>query len=286
MKQVSISTRDGHTLSGTLYEPAAAANKAVLVVCAMGVPQSYYRAFCEWLVEQGCVVLTFDFRGMGQSRNGSLRGLQCDVMTWAQIDAVAALELLAARSSEVPITWVGHSLGGQIFAFTMAHVARSVVPRVKRLTYLAAGSGYWRENSPQLKRVNWIFWFVLGPTLTPLFGYWPGAKLNMVGDLPAGVFYQWKSWCMHREYAVAVLPPQYRQLAKSVDVPITCISFTDDEMMSNENIEALKSMYPDEKMTALRFAPHELGAKRIGHFGAFRKEMRDALWQQHVLPSI
>ncbi|TAG01533.1 MAG: alpha/beta fold hydrolase [Betaproteobacteria bacterium] len=191
MKTISIQTSDGHRLNATLYEPLpslGAPSKAVLVVCAMGVPQRFYRALCEWLSDRGCLAMTFDYRGMGLSRQGSLRDLSADILTWAENDTAAALTHLAKLSGDTPITWLGHSLGGQIFAFALNAVSPDIAARVKRVSYLAAGSGYWRENAAPTKRRSWLFWFVLGPVLTPLFGYWPGAKLGIVGDLPRGVF--------------------------------------------------------------------------------------------------
>ena len=153
-----------------------------------------------------------------------------------------------------------------LYAFTMDQVAPAIAARVKKFTYIAAGSGYWLENAAPTKRRSWLFWFVLGPLLTPLFGYWPGARLGIVGDLPKGVFYQWRAWCLNREYAVGALPARYRALAASVDVPITAISFTDDEMMSAKNIIGLQMIYPQQSFQVLRFAPSDLAVKRVGIF--------------------
>lgn len=301
MENTSFTTKDGYRLMGVIYRPVESANipvsssaehlpvhqkGAVLVVCAMGVPQSFYRAFCQWLAERGYVAMTFDFRGMGLSRPQNLRRVDADVMTWAELDAAAALEHLAALVPEVPVTWLGHSLGGQIYPFTLDQVDAAVAARVKKFSYIAAGSGYWRENAAPTKRMSWLFWFVLGPVLTPLFGYWPGARLGIVGDLPKGVFYQWKKWCMHRDYAVGVLPSKYRALAAKVNVPITVISFTDDEMMSEKNIKSLQATYPPHALKSLRFSPADLGVQRVGHFGAFRKEMRAPIWERVVLAEL
>jgi predicted alpha/beta hydrolase len=292
MESVTFSAKDGVPLSGMIYQPDSALKPqtqprgALLLVCAMGVPQSFYRAFCEWLAECGFVAMTFDYRGMGQSRHGSLRGLEADVMTWAELDTPAALEYLAVRVPDVPIGWIGHSLGGQIYAFAMNRADPTTAARVKKFNYIAAGSGYWRENALPTRRRSWLFWFVLGPVLTPILGYWPGAKLGIVGDLPKGVFYQWKRWCMNREYAVGALPAKYRALAASVAVPITAVSFTDDEMMSERNIASLQSIYPQQAFRAIRLSPQKLGVKRVGHFGAFRREMRDALWIPLILPEL
>ena len=301
MENTSFKTKDGCQLTGVIYrpdkpsdssvvsatEPSVVHQKgAVLMVCAMGVPQSFYRAFCQWLAERGYVAMTFDFRGMGRSRQQSLRQLDADVMTWAELDAVAALEHLAATIPDLPITWLGHSLGGQIYAFTLNQVDAAVAARVKKFSYIAAGSGYWLENAAPTKRISWLFWFVLGPVLTPLFGYWPGARLGIVGDLPKGVFYQWRAWCLNRDYAVGVLPAKYRALAANVPVPITVISFTDDELMSEKNILSLQTTYPQHSLKALRFKPEDLGVKWIGHFGAFRNEMRTPIWERVVLAEL
>ncbi|TAG01532.1 MAG: hypothetical protein EAZ43_11135 [Betaproteobacteria bacterium] len=75
-------------------------------------------------------------------------------------------------------------------------------------------------------------------------------------------------------------------MAKSLAIPIHCISFTDDEMMSLENIESLKNCYPTERMSSLRLTPGELGVKRVGHFGAFRAQLRDSLWERYVWPTL
>ena len=104
--------------------------------------------------------------------------------------------------------------------------------------------------------------------------------------MPRGVFYQWRRWCLNREYAVGALPEQYRALAASVAVPISAISFTDDEMMSEKNINGLRAVYPQHAFRALRFSPESLGVDRIGHFGAFRRDMREKLWARVLLPEL
>lgn len=40
------------------------------------------------------------------------------------------------------------------------------------------------------------------------------------------------------------------------------------------------------KIAAQHLAPAEVGLKRIGHFGFFRRELCEALWQSHLLPEL
>ena len=56
---------------------------------AMGVPQSFYAAFARWLAAEGFHAATFDYRGMGRSRRGSLRDVEADILTWAEQDTAA-----------------------------------------------------------------------------------------------------------------------------------------------------------------------------------------------------
>lgn len=49
-----------------------ARRSGVLIVPAMGFEQQSY-AFAQWLAALGHFVVTFDYRGMGHSRRGSLR---------------------------------------------------------------------------------------------------------------------------------------------------------------------------------------------------------------------
>src|SRR5215470_16416308 len=114
----TITTTDGFDLAAQTYGDAGACRAGVLLVGAMGVDQQYYGAFASWLAEQGFFVVTFDYRGMGDSRplryRESLRGFEADVSTWAARDVPAAVEFIAARIDGKPLLWLGHSLGGQI----------------------------------------------------------------------------------------------------------------------------------------------------------------------------
>lgn len=274
-----VTTADGVALAAHLFRPEGAPRGAVLVVPAMGVPQHYYGAFAEWLARQGFLVATFDYRGMGESRRGPLRALRADILTWARQDCAAMVDALGALAPGVPLYWIGHSLGGQILPF---------VPnrnRVAKMVTVGTGSGYWRENAPPLKRRAWLLWYVLAPLLVRLFGYFPGRRLRMVGDLPRGVIEQWRRWCLHPEYAVGVEPGAREQFA-AVRTPIAALSFVDDEFMSARNTESIHGFYANAPRRMKRLAPREVGMRRIGHFGFFRKDNALRLWAAHLLPEL
>lgn len=239
---------------------------AVLIAPAMGVPQRFYAPFASWLASAGFHAVSFDFRGSGESRSAPLSHLDTDIFGWAEHDAAVALRWLATRTADLPITWIGHSLGGQIIPLVPGH------ERIAKIITIATGSGYWRENSEPLRRKAWLLWWMIAPALTPLFGYFPGRKLGVVGDLPRGVIEQWRRWCLHPEYCVGVEGEAVRARFAQVTAPLTSISFTDDEMMSAANTESLHSFYANASRSMRRLSPADLGLARVGHFGFFREE--------------
>jgi len=245
----------------------------------MGVPQRFYGPLASWLAAQGCLVLTFDYRGIGESLRGPLRRCKADLMTWARQDTGAALAELARRTGDKPLVWIGHSLGAQILPFVPGH------ERLAKILAIATGTGSWQDSPPRLKRWVWLLWYVVVPLSLALYGYFPGAKLGRIGDLPKGAMAQWRRWCMHPEYSVGVEGAAARAAYAAVSTPIVSISFTDDEYMSERNLAALLGFYSGAPRTSRRYAPTELGLARIGHFGFFREDNR-LLWERVLRPEI
>jgi predicted alpha/beta hydrolase len=276
-----VPTADGKTIVGRFFLPRGDVRGAVLIVAAMGAPQTYYASFATWLAAEGYIAATFDYRGIGLSRAGSLRRFDADISDWAELDCAAMITALSERvAPATPLYWIGHSLGGQILPFVPNHT------KLAKIVTIATGSGYWRENAAPLRYVVWWLWFVVVPIALRLCGYFPGKRLRKVGDLPRGVIEQWRRWCLSPEYAVGVEGERARSLYASVATPITSLSFTDDEFMSARNIDSIHGFYVNAPRTMKRIAPHDIGAQRIGHFGFFRPRFETSLWRAHLLPEL
>lgn len=275
-----VRTADGHVLSARFFEPQGEPRASVLLVSAMGASQQYYAMFARWLATQGYLVATFDYRGTGLSRSGSPRDVDVDIIEWGRVDCTAMVDALKARLPDKPLYWVGHSLGGQLLAFTGSR------EKIAKAVTIATGSGYWRENTPSLRWRAWWLWYVVAPLATRLCGYFPGRRLRKVGDLPARVMNQWRRWCRHPDYAVGVEGAAVRNQFAAVTTPMTVISFTDDEMMSARNTESIHGFYVNAPKVVRRIAPREIGVPRIGHFGFFRKAFETLLWKDRLLPEL
>jgi predicted alpha/beta hydrolase len=79
---MQIRTSAGHEIVAELFEPVGEPRGAALVVPAMGVTQAFYSALDGWLAGQGFLTATFDYRGMGRSRNGRLQDVDATVVDW------------------------------------------------------------------------------------------------------------------------------------------------------------------------------------------------------------
>src|SRR3984893_6808542 len=71
---ITFPAKDGYLLGASLFLPRGAKRHAVLINSATAVPRKIYRGFAGYLARRGCAVLTYDYRGTGDSRQKSLVG--------------------------------------------------------------------------------------------------------------------------------------------------------------------------------------------------------------------
>ncbi len=278
-QDITLPTPGGHQLSARLFE-AVQPRAVVIIAGAMGVAQNCYEKFSRFLREQGFTVITFDYFGTGASLQGHIRNCPIRVTDWGSEDCQAVIEFARHRYPGQRLQWIGHSVGGQLLGMT---------PNVNELDAaitVACGSGYWRENSPPTRRVAWLLWYFVAPVSVRLLGYFPGKRLNMVGDLPPNVIRQWRRWCLHKDYAVGVEGERLRAGFARVRVPITAVAFTDDEMMSARNTESIHSFYSNAPVTMNWVDPADVGEDQIGHLTWFRERYRESLWRGVLLPAL
>ena len=78
-QRIEVVTSHGALLSSHLYGNTG---YPVLLAGGLGIPQKYYNRFAIWLSQRGYQVMTFDLRGMHESRAKtgpqSIRNVQTD----------------------------------------------------------------------------------------------------------------------------------------------------------------------------------------------------------------
>jgi len=271
MERITLRSADGAAIAARVYAPEGRAEGSVVVGGAMGVRQEFYAAFARWLAGQGWRVTTFDYRGSGESAPARLRGYRADLFDWTR-DYEAAIDHAHAGLPGAPLYLLGHSLGAQLPGLLANQ------HKVAGLLSVAAGSGYWRQNAPRLKRSVLYFWYVAVPLATRLFGYFPGRRLRKVGDLPAGVVLQWRRWCLNPRYSVGAEGEPARVAYGRARFPVLALSISDDELMTLEGTLSLVGLYENAPSQVERIVPQAFAVRRIGHFGPFRSEHETGLW--------
>ena len=121
-----------------------------------------------------------------------MRSERGDVLRWAG-DAASALESLLDEDLGVPVTWIGHSLGGQLLPFARHDL-------LARALMVATGTGYWRLNPPSIRWRAPLFLRVVAPLAMRWSGYYPGRRLGLLGDAPSSAMRQWARWCLSPDY--------------------------------------------------------------------------------------
>ena len=109
--RVTLASRDGLTLVGTLTEPAATPAPAVLLLHGLGRSRHDWDRFAETLAARGIVSLALDIRGHGESGGPAPADLSIAVA-----DAIAGLEFLARQASVAAgrLAIVGASIGANL----------------------------------------------------------------------------------------------------------------------------------------------------------------------------
>lgn len=275
MKTETLRVDANNTLALRVYEPDGAVRASIVIGAAMGVRQDFYAAFAAWLARQGFRITTFDYRGHGYSLQGPMRAVRATISDWVH-DYEAVVAAAKAARPGVPLFLIGHSLGAQLPGL-MADTSA-----IDGMLGVAAGSGYWRDTAPRVRRMAPLLWGLIVPVATRLCGYFPGKRLGMIGDLPAGVIRQWRRWCLHPRYGMGAEGAAAERRYAAVGFPILSLALADDELMTLRGIEHLVGFYSQAPTRVETLDPHAVGAGRIGHFGFFRPQFSATLWPRAV----
>ena len=273
---------DGRHLAASWFEPPGTARAVAVVSSAAGVPRGYYRAFAGWMAERGYATLTYDYRGVAGSRGGPMRQEPGTMRDWAVLDMSAALAAAQARRAThgLPLLLVGHSFGGNAIGFAAG------VEQADAL--LAVGSQVGEPRLyPGLQRWTAEFFFrVWLPSVVPLFGHLPGWAIGPGAQaLPAGVARQWARWGRQRGWAYADPAMQPHRSASALNVPVHLWSVSDDLTYAPPlAVDALADQFRNAAVQRHTVAPAQVGVRKLGHFGAFRRHPGARLWQKLLAP--
>jgi len=281
--KVRFPALDGYELSGTIYteEASLAPGIAVLFNCGGGIPASSYARFARFIAANSCPVLTYDYRGIGESRPARLRGVRAGNEDWSEFDCGGAIAEIRRRYPTAELVAIAHSFG------TFLIGGPKNVAEISRFVFIGAHTGYFGDYRSPYRLPMAAIWHGLMPLLTHAFGYFPGRALRLGDDIPRQVALQWAS---RRS-------PEFRPEKASIDLArartwvarhagvtghALVIVISDDAFATEAGTRRLLGFYPRLRVTYERITPAAIGLKRIGHFGFFRRQAEAMLWP-HVV---
>ncbi len=266
VRRLRFPSRDAD-LAGTLYLPSGTPVAAVVLNCATGVPQEYYRHFAAWLAEdRGMACLTWDYRDFGASASGAMKESRATMAQWALEDQPAARAEMRRQCPGVPLWVVGHSLGAMMLPL------QDGIEDIERVIGVATGLVCHRDHPWPYQVLARLFWFGHTPVLTRMLGYLPGKAVGFGADLPAGVYWDWRRWCTRES---SYLPETGDSLPRPdwarSGAPVVLHAFGDDEMMPPLCSERLARVYGEDFAECRVHDPAEFGLSSVGHLGAFAR---------------
>lgn len=269
---LNVIAADGFSIRGDIWHGDG--GPVVIIHSATGVQAGYYSRFANWLAGQGATVMTFDYRGIGQSRSKSAKDIQTGWIDWGVLDAEAVIAYAIRRWPDRPLTAVGHSIGG----FALGLAESSV--HLKRIVTVGAQFAYWRDYAAVQKRFLFLKWHLLMPALTRLLGYFPGKTLGWLEDLPHGVARDWSSMGPRFETSVTSLidSDNLSMRHAATHAQLLAISLTDDPFGTEAAVSRLLGYYRNVDQTHLRIAPENVETTKIGHFAFFHSRFQRTLW--------
>jgi predicted alpha/beta hydrolase len=269
---ITLHAADGYVLTATHFE--AASSQFIVVGSATAVPRGFYKRFAQFAQAHGINVITTDYRGIGDSKHGPLKGFVMDYADWSRYDLAAAVAFAAQRGK---VWLVGHSLGGHA-------IGQLPQPNVLQAAYVCGVGAGWHGWMPRPERYRaWALWNLAGPIATRIYGYQPMSKFGIGEDIPMGVYRDWKRWCANPHYFFDDPAPKARAItAKFADVriPIAAMVSTDDLWAPPASRDAFFKGFANAAVQPIDITPQGLGVTQIGHMGYYRSQVGAQLWPQ------
>jgi predicted alpha/beta hydrolase len=276
-QNILIKARDGYALSATIRRPSTEIKGVIQINCGTGIPQNLYGNLAIFLAESGYVTVTYDYRGIGNSKPESLKGFKANLEDWGILDMTSIFDWINHQFPSERKIIIGHSMGGQLVGLMDNY------DKVDRLILIASSTGYWKDMSSPFKWLMPPLWFLLIPINIVIYGYANAKQIGQGENLPKGVALQWRKWCINPNYFDDHFKNSNTKLFyDKFLIPIKSIQIDDDPIANKITVNKLVSYYKNAKIEVENITPKKMGVKKIGHTGFFSRKFKDTLWNKLI----
>lgn len=276
---IKIPTIDDFLLSGKIYlcTPDADKNKVLIINSATAVNKKLYHHYASYMAENGYTVITYDYRGIADSRPKILRGFNASFTDWGQKDFSGVIAYVKKEFPNHRIMTLGHSIGGTIIGMTKKNT------EISGIINIGAQTAYYKDWSKKHKTKIYILWHILFPAITAIFGYFPGKKLGLLEDVPKGVIQQWNNRKKHHDMKKQMESTGITFYYDNYKSKLLTLGIVDDPIGTYSAISRIHELFEKSDKNLEMIHPKDFFIDKIGHFGFFSRKFKHSLWTKTLL---
>ncbi len=272
MKELILYTSDQVPLSVKIFEPENSNGKLLLINSATGVKQQIYFSFAKYLKENGFTVITYDYRGIGESKPKKMKGFGATMRIWGTIDYKTVTDYIQFQFPTYTKFCLGHSVGALILGMNEDSQI------FKKFIFVATQDAYLGNLNFKVAVTGLLGFGLALPAMTKLLGYFPAQHFGLGESLPKGVAFDWQTLILNKKSTSKLYEKNGNDFSKDLKQETFIIHAEDDSWVTNKGMKNLmKRTYPNLNATyrEVKIAESENG--EIGHINFFRS-FNKSLW--------
>ncbi len=274
-QDMSIAALDGHALMATCFQGSNPDGPVVLISSGTAIPRWFYFSFAEYIAARGASqVVTYDYRGIGDSWPDETRTYSYLISDWIRYDYPALIDWIRKTFPDKKLYTIGHSFGGQAVGLTgrNRHIDRAMMVTMM--------NGYWGKMAIPARYWVYLNFFVLLPVIGKIYNYIPG-KFGLGEDMARSAVRQWASWCRDPDYFFKdPLLPETKHFS-AYRSPLLSIGLDDDDWGRPQLIDYMLNHFKSADITKWQFSPEQAGGK-VGHLNFFKPRFKETLWKPAI----
>ena len=273
MKELILKTTDQVPIAVKIFEPKISNGKLLLINSATGVKQQVYFSFSNYFAENGFTVITYDYRGIGESKPKKLRDFEASMRIWGTRDFKMITNFIKTNYGDYEKFCLGHSVGALILGMNEDSAI------FKKFIFVATQDAYI-GNLPLKIAAKAVLGFGIAlPVMIQLLGYFPANRFGLGESLPKGTAYDWKTLILHKKSTSRLFETIEKDFSKKLGQETLIIHAEDDPWVTMRGMESLMNKgYPNLKKTYREVKVSESEKNKIGHINFFRSYNKN-LWK-------
>lgn len=273
MKELVLQTPDYFPISVKIFEPEIPNRKLLVINSATGVRQQVYFSFAKYLAEHGFTVITYDYRGIGESKPRKMKGFEASMRIWGTKDFKTITSFIKENYPDYTKFCLGHSVGALILGMNEDSVI------FKKFIFVATQDAYIGHLSWRVAVTAALGFGIAVPVTVILKGYFPAHRFGLGESLPKGSAYDWRTLILNKKSTSRLYEKIEKDYSKDLNQETFIIHAEDDSWVTMKGMESLmNNSYPNMKKTYQEIKVSESPKKQVGHINFFRSYNR-ILWK-------